>query len=119
MDGATSAFTQLACLTSNPTQVGKLGLELSIALSAASTDCRHLIVSRPSRIAEKQRVSRHVQAHEMGRGEGHCIDGAAEVDCEQRTATPEVLAADKIIDKEHTGTNETRGGGDGGYGAKR
>ena len=55
----------------------------------------------------------------MGRGEGHCIDGAAEADCEQRTATPEVLAADKIIDKEHTGTNETRGGGDGGYGAKR
>ena len=47
----------------------------------------------------------------MGRGEGHCIDGAAEADCEQRTATPEVLAADKIIDKEHTGTNETRGGG--------
>ena len=47
----------------------------------------------------------------MGRGEGHCIDGAAEVDCKQRTATPEVLAADKIIDKEHTGTNETRGGG--------
>ena len=55
----------------------------------------------------------------MGRGEGHCIDGAAEADCEQRTATLEVLAADTIIDKEHTGTNETRGGGDGGYGAKR
>ena len=55
----------------------------------------------------------------MGRGEGHCIDGAAEVDCEQRTATPEVPTADKIIDKEHTGTNETRVGGDGGYGAKR
>ena len=104
MDDATSAFTQLACLTSNPTQVGKLGLELSIALSAASTDCRHLIVSRLSRIAEKQRVSRHVEAHEMGRGEGHCVDGAAEADCEQRTATPEVLAADKIINKVHTGS---------------
>ena len=47
----------------------------------------------------------------MGRGEGHCVDGAAEADCEQRTATLEVLAADTIIDKEHTGTNETRVGG--------
>ena len=55
----------------------------------------------------------------MGRGEGHCVDGAAEADCEQRTATLEVLAADTIIDKEHTGTNETRAEGNGGYGAKR